>query len=89
MKRIPLHYAVQYGNGSCVMQLFAVTEEERWADLRLHVNFNIKVNSNAEDAAVIGCPTSGVAQRAMREAMPHSRGVSKATLRRLAAVKTR
>jgi hypothetical protein len=26
----------------------------------------------------IGCPTSGVAQRAMREAVPHARGVSKA-----------
>jgi hypothetical protein len=26
----------------------------------------------------IGCPTSGVAQRAMREAAPHARGVSKA-----------
>jgi hypothetical protein len=25
-----------------------------------------------------GCPTSGVAQRAMREAAPHARGVSKA-----------
>jgi hypothetical protein len=37
----------------------------------------------------IGCPTSGVAHRAMREAAPHARGVSKATLRRLATVKTR
>jgi hypothetical protein len=27
----------------------------------------------------IGCPTSGVAQRAMREAAPHARGVSKAS----------
>jgi hypothetical protein len=26
----------------------------------------------------IGCPTSGVAQRAMREAVPHARGVGKA-----------
>jgi hypothetical protein len=26
----------------------------------------------------IGCPTSDVAQRAMREAAPHARGVSKA-----------
>jgi hypothetical protein len=26
----------------------------------------------------IGCPTSGAAQRAMREAAPHPRGVSKA-----------
>jgi hypothetical protein len=26
----------------------------------------------------IGCPTSGVTQRAMREAAPHSHGVSKA-----------
>jgi hypothetical protein len=42
----------------------------------------------------IGCPTSCVSQRAMREAAPHARGLSKArqdktTLRRLAAVKTR
>jgi hypothetical protein len=37
----------------------------------------------------IGLPTSGAAQRAMREAAPHARGVSKATLRRLGAVKTR
>jgi hypothetical protein len=35
----------------------------------------------------IGCPTSGVAQRSLREAAPHTRGVSKATLRSLAAVK--
>jgi hypothetical protein len=27
--------------------------------------------------ACIGCPTSGVAQRAMRQAAPHTRGVSK------------
>jgi hypothetical protein len=26
----------------------------------------------------IGCPTSGVAQHAMREAAPHARGVNKA-----------
>jgi hypothetical protein len=42
----------------------------------------------------IGCPTSSGAQRTMREAAPHARGVNKArqnkaTLRRLAAVKTR
>jgi hypothetical protein len=37
----------------------------------------------------IRCPTSGVAQGVMKEAAPHARGVSKATLRRLAAVKTR
>jgi hypothetical protein len=42
----------------------------------------------------LGCPTSGVAQRTMRKAAPHARGVSKArqgkiTLRRSAAVKTR
>jgi hypothetical protein len=37
----------------------------------------------------IGCPTLGVAQRAMRDAVPHARGANKATLRRLAVVKTR
>jgi hypothetical protein len=39
--------------------------------------------------SIIGCPTSDVAQRAMGEAALHARGVSKATPRRLAAVKTR
>jgi hypothetical protein len=39
------------------------------------------------DVIDIRCSTSGVAQRAMREAAPHARDVSKATLRRLAAVK--
>jgi hypothetical protein len=38
--------------------------------------------------ALIGCPTSGVAQRAMREIAPR-REQGKGTLRRLAAVKTR
>jgi hypothetical protein len=36
----------------------------------------------------IGCPTSGVAQRTMREAAPHACAARKATLRRFAAVKT-
>jgi hypothetical protein len=30
------------------------------------------------DSQYIGCPTSGVAQRAMREAAPYARGVNKA-----------
>jgi hypothetical protein len=38
----------------------------------------------------IGCPTSGVTQRAMRKAAPHARREQgKATLKRLAAVQTR
>jgi hypothetical protein len=38
----------------------------------------IRIASDFECFADIGCPTSGVAQRAMREAAPHARGVSKA-----------
>jgi hypothetical protein len=39
--------------------------------------------------ANIGRPTSGVSQRATREPVPHARCLSNATVRRLAAVKTR
>jgi hypothetical protein len=31
-----------------------------------------------DESILIGCPTSGVAQRAMKEAAPHARCVSKA-----------
>jgi hypothetical protein len=34
--------------------------------------------SNRNEIGIIGCPTSGAAQCAMREAAPHARGVSKA-----------
>jgi hypothetical protein len=36
------------------------------------------LRNESNDIPQIGCPTSGVAQRAMREAAPHARGVSKA-----------
>jgi hypothetical protein len=50
----------------------------------------VDINAIDENASnSIGCPTSGVAQRAMREAAPQARGVSKATIRRLVPVKTR
>jgi hypothetical protein len=52
MKRTPLHYAVQHGNGKCVTALFEATAAEQRADQKAGINFNIKVNVNAEDAAV-------------------------------------
>jgi hypothetical protein len=41
----------------------------------------MRINSGSVSNEIderIGCPTSGVVQRAMREAAPHARGVSKA-----------
>jgi hypothetical protein len=52
MKRTPLHYTVQHGNGQCVTALFEATAAEQRADQKARINFNIKVNANAEDAAV-------------------------------------
>jgi hypothetical protein len=50
---------------------------------------DIYEDAQLPSAVIIGRPTSGVAQRSMREAAPHAHGVSKATLRRLAVVKIR
>jgi hypothetical protein len=52
MKRTPLHYAVQHGNQRCVTALFDATAAEQRADQKARINFNIKMNVNAEDAAV-------------------------------------
>jgi hypothetical protein len=41
----------------------------------IHIYLTVNYDYISE---TIGCPTSGVAQRAMREAAPYARGVSKA-----------
>jgi hypothetical protein len=45
---------------------------------RISAKTCLHFNSTRRIVYCMGCPTSGVAQRAMREAAPHARGVSKA-----------
>jgi hypothetical protein len=51
-----------------------------WSVSRNDVPQKVKAQIVAQQFVliVIGCPTSGVSQRAMREAAVHARGVSKA-----------
>jgi hypothetical protein len=72
---------LDFGDGNLVLALWAMVlsiirnpEVQRMCDFLRE----IACANEPSQLVHIGCSTSGVAQRAMREAAPHARGVSKA-----------
>jgi hypothetical protein len=61
-------------------QTIADIQQRLTCDLSTFHGKNVRLLQTVGDqqGQILGCPTSGVGQRAMRETAPHARGVSKA-----------